>query len=173
MSDPLSTLLAIVTDPVYGLPLLLWGGVAIVWLYYGHGTYPPPLLPYRTNTLRPTDPVSAMYWAVREHRYSEAIYFSYQRLAGSFLRRYGVSINYIPWRRKKRRRLGLDEPKPYFRILREMVKGLELANRLERPPSFKAWAALRRPARERALQRRLARIFSSLDVLLPMLEGRS
>jgi hypothetical protein len=174
MSADLGSLLtALFSDPVYGLPLTIWIVGGIVWLVYGSGVNPPALLPYRASRVRSADPVSAMYWALQEQRYSEAIIFAYQRLAASFQRRYGISINAIPWRRKKRVRLGLEDPRPYDRILRKMVKALDTANLLERKPALLSWSVLRRKARQAKLQRRMAAVFADLDWMLPLLEGRA
>ena len=172
-ADLPSLLVSLVTDPVYGVPLTLWAVTGVVWLIWGHGTFPPMLLPYRAQRLRASDPVSSMYWALRERRYSEAILFAYQRLAAAFHLRYRVAITAIPWRRKHRARIGLGDPRPYRRILLRMVKALDIAYRLERPPTGASWAVLRRGARQRALAIRMTEILGELDRMIPELEGRT
>lgn len=171
-ADVTTLIISLLTDPVFGLPLTLWVVAGIAWLIWGNGVHPPALLPYRANRVRSTDPVSAMYWALKEQRYSEAIIFAYQRLSTSFFRRYGVTITEIPWRPSKRRQLGLQEPRPYHQIVRKMVRALDVANTLEKAPTIASWAALRRPARQVKLDQRMAEVFADLDWMLPMLEAR-
>lgn len=161
------------TDPVYGLPLLVWGITGVVWLAWGHGVKPPTLLPYKASRVRSQDPVSSMYWALQERRYSDAILFAYQRLDSAFRQRYGISIRFLPWRRSHLRKLGIGDKRPFERTLRVMVKALDVAMRLEGTPSIKAVAVLLRPSRERKLDRRFAQVMADLSWMLPMLEARA
>ncbi|MDE1820183.1 MAG: hypothetical protein KGJ23_07430 [Euryarchaeota archaeon] len=166
-----SFLTALFTDPVYGLPLLIWAIVGIVWLLWGHGSLPPALLPYRAHRVRSVDPVSSMYWALAEKRYSETLLFAYQRLDAAFQRRYGISIRFIPWRRKHQLRYGIEDPKPFERAVRLMVKTLDGATTLEGKPAIRAVAHMLRPYRERKMLDRFHRVMSDLDWMLPFLEG--
>lgn len=169
----LSFLLALFTDPVYGIPLVLWSVGALVWLAYGHGRSPPSLLPYRSSQIRAADPVSAVYWALSDHRYSDTVIFTFQRVAASFHQRYGISINSIPWRRRRQRRLGIVDARPFNKLLVTMVRALNLATTLERPPKFRSWWEIRRAARERKLHRSLAEVMGTVDWMIPWLEGRA
>lgn len=170
-ADVGSLLTALFTDPVYGLPLLLWAIAGVVWLVWGHGTAPPVLLPYRSSRVRSRDPVSSMFWALQERRYSEAILFAYQRLDAAFRGRYGISIRYIPWRRKHQLKLGIEDRRPYDKTLRTMVQALDTATLLEGKPLVRAVALLLRPRRERRLARRFGQVMADLDWMLPRLEG--
>lgn len=164
-------LTALFTDPVYGIPLTLWVVVAAVWLYWGKGTAAPLLMPYKTPRVRSRDPVSSMYWAISERRYSDTILFVYQRLSGAFLRRYRVPITAIPWRRKHQAKLGIYDAKPYNKVVREMVNGLNMAQALERRPMFRpAWELLK-SWRERRLHRHLEYVLSTVEWMIPDLEA--
>lgn len=164
-------LTALFTDPVYGLPLTLFIALGLIWLYLGKGTGAPLLQPYRTPRVRSRDPVSSMYWALTERRYSDTILFVYQRLSSAFLHRYRVPITNIPWRRKHQHKLGIYDPKPYNKVVREMVLGLNAAQALEHPPSFRAVWQLMKSYRERKLQRHLQFVLGTVEWMIPDLES--
>jgi hypothetical protein len=159
------------TDPVYGIPLVLWVSIAIVWLYLGRGTAAPVLLPYHIPRARARDPVSAMYWSLRERRYSETVLFVYQRLSGAFQRRYEIGITQIPWRRSVQRRLGLEDPRPYRKVVQRMVQALNVATALENPTGLRAIWELLRSWRERRLMRYLDEILTTVEWMVPYLEA--
>lgn len=167
----LGFLTALFTDPVYGIPLVILLALGIAWLYLGRGTIAPQLLPYHTPRVRSRDPVSSMYWALHDRKYSDTILFVYQRLGGAFQRRYGVGITLIPYRRKHQRRLGIDDPRPYRKIVQRMVQALNVAQALEQPPTFRAIWVLLRPRRERALARRMDEILTTVGWMVPELEA--
>ncbi len=174
MSADLGSLLtALFTDPVYGLPLLLWVVVGVVWLVWGHGLRPPALLPYHARRLRAIDPVSSMYWALTERRYSETIMFAYQRLDAAFQRRFGISMRFIPWRRRHQLKLGIEDPKPFEQIMRRMVQALSVASTLEGKPSIRAIAYLLKPYREAKLELRFHEVMSDVEWMIPWLEGHA
>jgi hypothetical protein len=160
----------LLSDPRFGIPLMLLAFALATWLLAG-----PARQPRREGWERPVappdrDPVSRSYLAVERGQYSVLLREAYDRLDRAVATRTGRSISALPWRVRKARALGVPDPKGLSR-LRSEFGALEIWSlRLETDSWLRRDFWRSAEASRRRFTRRLAGLLALLDGQLKLWE---
>ena len=86
----------LLTEPTVGLPILLTLGLAAAWLLWSPRPLERPPAVRRTWYPPTTDPVSLVYYALADGRYSTVLGTVYERLDEAVEGRYHIVIGQLP-----------------------------------------------------------------------------
>lgn len=142
MIDPdLGRLLDLLTEPTIGVPILLTlGGMAAWFLWSPRPVERPPSV--RRSWFPPTtDPVSTVYYALADGRYSTILATVYERLDRAVERKYHLVIGQLPLFRPER--TGVPNAAELRRASRKVRTAYAEALQRESPFWFR-WAFWRR-----------------------------
>ncbi|HXW67543.1 MAG TPA: hypothetical protein VEL82_06695 [Thermoplasmata archaeon] len=170
MTDLAGLVAGLVTNVAYGLPLLLLGLLAIAWVLFDHGRFPPRFAPTRPDRTWIRGPAAAVYDGLEHGRIAPVIAYAHYRTARVLARRFAVSVapRRPSWWRRRRlsataqlllRAMASLERAYRFALLAESADPRDLLLRWRRP----AW-------RRRSLALLRASLADLAPVLVP-LEG--
>jgi len=137
ISPDLGRLVYLVTEPTLGVPILLTLGAAAGWLLWSPRPLerPPPV---RRSWFPPTtDPVSLVYYALADDRYSAVLATVYERLDRSVERRHHIVIAQLPFFHPER--TGVPDPKGLRRAARK-IRGVYAEALQRESPYWFRWA---------------------------------
>ena len=92
----LEHLVGLLTEPTVGIPFLLTLAAVAGWLLWSPRPLERPPAIRRTWFPPTVDPVSQIYYALADGRYSAVLGTVYERLDGSVEKKYGLVIGQIP-----------------------------------------------------------------------------
>ena len=171
MSDgPLGWVLGFIADPRWGIPFLLLLEASILWAAWN--PRPPAALGSRRRSwVRPDhDPVSRMYYALGDERYSVIVRWSRERIEELYEVRFGEPMPALPWGLLDRSDTARDS-----RAIRRLALDLgsfEWEAREREAGGHLRWAFWRTKARDSALYKaRVGALLTRAHSTILTLEG--
>jgi len=136
-SPDLGRLLYLLTEPTLGVPILISLVAMVAWLWWSPRPLERPPLVRRTWFAPTTDPVSLVYYALADGRYSAVLATVYERLDRACERAHGIVIAQIPIFHAEQ--TGVAQPAALRRAARQIRRAHAEALQRESPFWFR-WA---------------------------------
>jgi hypothetical protein len=165
----LSWVVGFISDPRWGIPFLLLLEATILWVAWNPRA-PTILGARRASWSRPEgDPVSRMFYAVQDQRYSVIVRWSRERIEELYHARSGAKLPTLPWTLRRR---SLSPTDPYnLRRVTQDLSNFEWAA-LERETGVRIrWAFWRTRQRDTEIyEARVDRVLRTAQAAIGALE---
>jgi hypothetical protein len=167
-----SVTLPVLTDPTYGLPLVvaIVGAGVVSWWALRRRFLPPPLTPYAARRAWMQRPDTATYQGGLQGLYRPAVELLGRRLAEVLFARFQLQLDDRHALRTDLRIPDLPTPGGLNGLVDDLFRAFRSAEVAESPNVGNSWGWLRRYRRSIAA-RDFERITGELAAALPVLEG--
>ena len=169
-SAPFAWVLGLILDPRFGIPFLVLVEGSVLWFAWS----PRPLAPLgarRQSWHRPGgDPVSRMYYALRDQQFSTLVRWSRERIEELYQARSGGRLPAFPWS-WRHRSTGPTDPYVLRRLTLDLG-GFEWEAREREIGLHVRWAFWRSRARDQTLYKaRVDHLLARAHAAIAALEG--
>lgn len=166
MSGPASVVIGVLTDPSFGIPIILLVACVIGWCLWSRPSAPPSLVPYRYRRAWMDTAESGVVTALNHGLFRPAVTYLYGRLLTVLGDRYQLKVEQLDplfsfWRSTESSVPA--QARVLFARFREVYRRLAAA---EGPSSGGFWTAILRASRNRRLRLAVERLLPPYERLV-------